>query len=311
MILAIYFAATLGQPMLPFKGAYLILIGALRNMLGRDFSYVALTVFTIVMSVILMLLYLLFVKFVIRPDLDKLKSLDISSLGGEKLEPLNAFQKAYLVIFVLYLICIVVPPMLTSLNNPVINKIAAMGTLGVTAVGIALCEFVHIKGKAVLPMSVAGQKFGWDMYFLVPVAVFLSGCLTNQELGIMDFIKVVLNPVFSGKPLFVFIAIILLIAVLLTQVSTNVGVGILMFPIILAFAGEYTSVNPAVLSLLSSYIVFVAVCLPAASPYCSVLHSRRDLVSFGSIQKLYIPMMLISVVVYTMIGYPLLSLLIH
>ena len=50
-------------------------------------------------------------------------------------------------------------------------------------------------------------------------------------------------------------------------------------------------------------IVFVAILTPAASPYCGMLHARKDLVSFKQIESLFLPMMFIALFVYIFVGY--------
>lgn len=309
LILAVYFSATLGQPMFPFKGAYLILYGVISKMFNVTIPYMNLIMFTVVMSVILMALYLLFVRVIIRPDLTKLKNLQVDAIASEKMDPFNKTQKLYLIIFIVYILAIMIPSFFSGSANIVWVTLRNMGTLGITIVAIMLVEGIHVDGKSIMPVKEVGKTFPWDMYFLVPVAVFLSGCLTNEELGITAFLKQALNPLFAGKSTVIFVFCVLLIALLLTQISSNVGSALLMFPIVAAFSGEYTSISPVVTCVLVSFIVFVAVLLPAASPYCSVLHTRRDLVSWKNIMKMYIPMIIVSVIAYVIIGFPLAKLI--
>ncbi len=73
MICGVYLAATLGQPMFPFKGASLVIVSAFEKASGVGVNYGAYILYNIVMSVILLLCYLLVVKVLIRPDVNGFK----------------------------------------------------------------------------------------------------------------------------------------------------------------------------------------------------------------------------------------------
>ena len=66
MICGVYLASTLGQPMLPFKGASYIVISAYMNMSGAVINFGSYIVYTIVMSLMLLAFFLVFVRFVYR-----------------------------------------------------------------------------------------------------------------------------------------------------------------------------------------------------------------------------------------------------
>ena len=48
---------------------------------------------------------------------------------------------------------------------------------------------------------------------------------------------------------------------------------------------------------------------PAASPYCGMLHAQKDLVDYSQILKLFVPMVFIAIIVYTVIGYQIANIL--
>ncbi|WP_323415727.1 hypothetical protein [Desulfitobacterium sp.] len=52
-------------------------------------------------------------------------------------------------------------------------------------------------------------------------------------------------------------------------------------------------------------IVFFALLTPAASPYCGMMHARRDLISMKQILKMGFPMVIIGWLMYTVLGFPL------
>ena len=101
----------------------------------------------------------------------------------------------------------------------------------------------------------------------------------------------------------VFILLILGFALITTNFANNAGMAVVLLPVIIAFADQYPGVNSLVLSMTVTMMVFVALLTPAASPYCGMLHARRDLVSYGEIIKLFLPMAVIALLVYAFVGF--------
>lgn len=56
-------------------------------------------------------------------------------------------------------------------------------------------------------------------------------------------------------------------------------------------------------------MVFVALLTPAASPYCGMLHARKDLVEYKEIMQLFLPMVVAALVLYTLVGYQIAKIL--
>ena len=78
---------------------------------------------------------------------------------------------------------------------------------------------------------------------------------------------------------------------------------VVLIPVVLAFADQYPGVDPVVICMSICMMVFVALLTPAASPYCGMLHARKDLVEYSEIMKLFLPMVVIAAVLYTLVGY--------
>ena len=66
----------------------------------------------IIHAVIAMIVIILFCKYVLRPDVSKLKDLDIEKLKKNPLPPLNNNQKFMAVSFVLYILSMLLPSIL-------------------------------------------------------------------------------------------------------------------------------------------------------------------------------------------------------
>ena len=85
----IYFAAALGQPMFPFKGAALVITGVFTSASSIPVSYAGYIIYNLSFSIIMMVLFLLFVKFILRPDITKMRNVNPEQFTKTPLPPMN------------------------------------------------------------------------------------------------------------------------------------------------------------------------------------------------------------------------------
>lgn len=309
MICGVYLASTLGQPMFPFKGASYVVVSAFENMSGMFVNYGAYIAYNVIMSTMLLALFLLFVRFVIRPNVDGFKNITVEELTKEKLEPMNIQQIAFLLMIVVYVVLLLMPNFLPK-TIPFIAFLSKIGLLGLTSFIIVILMVVPYKGKPMLDFKgVAKKSFSWDIVFLVTAALYVCNALSSEATGVKPFLIQLLQPLLGGKPEIVFILLILGFALITTNFANNAGMAVVLLPVIIAFADQYPGVDPMVLSMTVTMMVFVALLTPAASPYCGILHARKDLVSYGEIMKLFVPMAVIALFTYAFVGFRIANIL--
>lgn len=303
LICGIYLASTLGQPMLPFKGAPYIIISAFEKVTGLTVNFGNYIAYNLIMSMILLVLFILYVKFIVRPDVTGLKEITVEDLTKEKLPPMNMQQKAFFIMLALLCIALVIPAFLPK-TFPGIAFINKMGNIGIFLTAIIIMMIVPFEGKPILPFKAVAQKnVSWDILFLVAAAIYVCNCMTADVTGIKPFLVSVLQPMLGGKPDLVFVFLLLAFAIITTNFANNAGMAVVLMPVILAFSTQYPGVNLTALGMSVTMMVFVALLTPAASPYCGMLHARKDLVSYKEIMSLFIPMFLIALAVYATVGY--------
>ncbi|MBO5140955.1 MAG: SLC13 family permease [Peptococcaceae bacterium] len=309
MICGVYLASTLGQPMLPFKGASYIVISAYMNMSGAVINFGSYILYTIVMSLMLLAFFLVFVRFVYRPDVEAIKRVTVAELTKEKLPPMNIQQIAFLLMLVAYVVLLLMPNFLPK-TIPFVKFINDIGILGLTIIFIVILMVIPYKGKPMLDFkAVAKKSFSWDIMFLVAAAMYVCTAMSSNVTGVKPFLVQILSPLLGDKPVIIFVLLILAFAVTTTNFANNAGMAVVLLPVILSFAEFYPTANMNALAITVVLAVFVALLTPAASPYCGMLHARRDLVSYGEILQLFVPMFFIALISYTFIGYNIASML--
>ena len=309
MVCGVYLASTLGQPMLPFKGASYVVVSAYMNMSGVAVNFGSYIVYTIIMSLMLLAFFLVFVRFVYRPDVEGIKKVTVAELTKEKLEPMNLQQWAFMLMLVAYVVLLLLPNFLPK-TIPFVAFINNIGILGITIFFIVILMVIPYKGQPMLDFkAVAKKSFSWDIFMLVAAAMYVCNAMSSNVTGVKPFLVQLLSPLLADKPVILFVFLILAFAIITTNFANNAGMAVVLLPVILSFSDLYPNVNATALAISVCLIVFVALLTPAASPYCGMLHARRDLVSYGEILQLFIPTFLIGLAAYTLIGYNIASML--
>ena len=171
-----FLVSTLAQPFFPFMGAQLVPISAFRGMttaMGTpmDIPMLPYMLTDLIMTTIVVAIYLVILKFVVRVDVSKLKAVDPAMIEVQmQLPKMNFQQKAYLYMIPLYLIMLLVPNFIK--DNAVADFLNLLGPLGVTVFWVVLFVVVKYNGKPLLDCKeVAYKQFNWCIFFIIAAAV--------------------------------------------------------------------------------------------------------------------------------------------
>lgn len=308
MILATFMAIALGQCTLPFFGGQLIILGAFEAASGISTNYGGYILFNILTSLLVFLAITLVIKFVLRPDMSKMKNFSIEQINKNPLPPMNLQQKIYILAALVFLVAALAPSFLPA-DWGFVQFLSGLNLVGFTMLAIAILAIIKIDGKPVLePGRITKEYVSWDLYLLVVLAVYFSSCLMDDATGIQPWIVGILNPLFSGHSQMFFIIVLLIAGVILTNFANNGIVGAIMMQLIVAMAPSLGIEDPVPLAMATTMCMFLAVLTPAASPYAAVLHAN-DRVSMSDIMKYGLIMIVVSLVIFVAVGLPLASIL--
>ncbi len=309
IICGVYLASTLGQPMLPFKGAQYMIVSTFEKISGLTVNFASFILFNWIMSIILLVCFLAIIRFLIRPDVEAFKKIKVADLTKEQLPKMNPQQIAFFLMIIIYIAAMLLPNLLPK-SIPFIALLSQIGLLGINVLCIVVLMIIPYKGKPMMDFrGIAKKSFSWDVFFLVAAAVYVCNAMTAESTGIKPFLVQLLQPLLGGKPELVFVFFLLAFAIITTNFANNAGMAVVLMPVVMAFADQYPSVELTVICMSICMMVFVALLTPAASPYCGILHARKDLVEYKEIMQLFLPMVVIALLVYTLVGYQIAKIL--
>lgn len=309
-----FVCSTLAQPLLPFFGAQLIVISAFQNMVavaGNPMLVPGLQymVLNILMTAIIMAVYLAVMKFVLRVDVSKLKSIDPEMMKSRiQLPRTTKRQKIYLLMIPGYLASVLLPGFLPA-SLPGVTLLNTLGPVGITLAWVLVFAIVRVEGEVLLNFQkTAATQVNWGIFFMIASAVYCSNSLSSPTTGISEFLVKLLNPILGGQSEMVFVAIMLTVALIMTNLANNAAMAVVLMPVVVSFCAQM-NLNPMPLAMMLTMMVFVAMLTPSASPHAGMMHARKDIYSTKDIMTIGFPVCIFTLLVYIFIGYPMAKML--
>lgn len=300
MCLGVLWTGSMSFLILPFKtvpALMLRLYGDLSG--GATIEYVPYFIVTITGTVCVVAAFLLFCKFIARPDVSKLTQ-DLSIQGTGKL---SNYQKFILGYFIIVLILLMLPSVAPSdwAFTVLLNNIGNTGTL---LLAIAVYLFFDFKeGMSVHKMFSEGVA--WPVVFLLIGALSLGSAFEAEETGITAFLSHILGPIFEGRSPIVFIALIVLVSAMLTNVANNLACVAIFVPIAYTLGTSFGGVSMPALMIMVIMSCVVGIAFPPASSPAAILFGYADWCPAKLITKYGVIFVLLNCIIVCCIVYPL------
>lgn len=276
----------------------------------NQFQYMAMGIPT---GILLIILLILVFKFIYRPD-------DVTELKPEKAMNLRGTvptadlkEKIILAVVLLTVILWVGPSLIKEALPDVYTLINGWSTAMPPLLGCIILFITKIDGKRILDFKEAATKgVLWGSVLMTGAATWLGACLTNEGIGISQWLTESLSPLTANLPVIGMIMFFMTWAILETNFSSN----IVTVTVVSSVALSVLTVLPA-----GSVHVGAVVCMVGfAAGICNMTpagQSTINTVAIGSgwttTKSMFIwggIFALMGILVLTFFGYPLGSLFI-
>lgn len=308
MIVGIALAGLMGFTLFNFRVPGSILIGYIEAA-GGSVSFVGYSITAFLAGFGSICLYALMGKFIIRPDVERIKG-GYSFESGEKM---SSYQKQIMGLTVALIVVFIVQSMFSK--SAVGQLLSKLGSSGIVLVFLVLMGFIKRKDGNFFADLLDGTKNGvaWPVFYLLTIGMPLATAMTDPELGIQAMLTNVFDSVLgtgvSGK--FVFIIFITLLTIVSTQFLLNQIPGMVIFPIASAYCATL-NVNPGMLACMITVCANASIILPSANPIAGVMHGMTDWITAKEIYKYSIPLVVcvwvLCVVIWLVFGNTFLNL---
>lgn len=304
MTIGIALAMMTGQLMIPVHGTPLVLIGALGSIAGITVNLAKYMLLIIPMSIVVILSYLLIMRFVLKIDVEPLKAVTAETLGGKAI--FNKDQTKALVVMLCLIAALVASAALPASAGAIYSLLS--GTLGLFGIAmVTLCVVLFIKdenGKPMFEFFNECAKLGmhWDPFFLTAFIIPFSTYLTGGKTGISATLASLMQPMFVLPPL-AFLIVMYLAVNIITNFAQNTVVVIIFLPLFMTY-GVATGTDMSGFYILLFLLAQMAIASPGSSTLCGVLYSAHDIVDTKLVAKTAVKVLPILFVILMGIGLP-------
>ena len=256
-------ASSVGGGILPFKGMAMMIYNLLAPGLletGVEIDQISYLVSAIVSGLFISVSLGLCLKPLFRVDFSKMKDADVASIcahGG------TSFNKRQSVTFLIFLVGIAYSVVMIWLpkSMPGYDIINGIGQGFWFVLMLILMALIHIDGEPLLNVERAmGKAINWGIVMCVCAFTAIGGMIANEELGIRNWLSMIMNHVFGNMPFPLFVVILVAATLLCTNVFSNTATAVIIGTVVGPFLIKYATtigINP---SCLIPAIVMSALC---------------------------------------------------
>lgn len=298
MLLGVILASSIGGAVMPYKPVPIVVLRSYSSLAGIPMDFFKYICFSLPITLLIMIFYVILCRFVFRPDMKELKDISADFADADALV-LNKKQKIAILFLCLFIALMIAPSILPAdwLLTDIINRLGIVGCLLVLL--ILMC-WIRVDGQPMLEFQKMTKHINWDMFMVMAFVIPFAGIFTGEGVGIKESVIQVLQPVLKDLSPTVFLILTLVIALVLTNFANNMVVGAVFATLIFTIgSGIGTDVAPMIAVLI--ICANLAIVTPAASPLAAMLFANsgwckpKDLFKYGFLTVVLIFVFVIAV----------------
>ena len=264
-----------GGWMLPFKMAVFTNFGFLaagsNGAYDGSFDYAAWTAFTCSVVAVLLIVYMMISKFIIRVDLSKLGSFVPDET---KVVKMTKKQKISLALFVILFILLMAPSFLPK-GAAITALVNNFGTVGIGMAIIGITCWIRVDGEPLLKFEdIVYSNVIWNIILMFGTALLLCQCINSEAAGVSAWLNSIFTPLFDDVSPYVFLICYFLIASVVTNFINNAVVGAVMIPVSFSLSVAL-GLNPVAVCACIILFADFGIFLPSASPTGALIHNSQ------------------------------------
>lgn len=309
LMIGLTFAVSVSAGMTPIAHVFSIMaMGFYTTATGMSISYADYMAFAIPVGIVCIIFLLLIFRFIINPNMSKIKNIDVSILKKE-LKPMDKKEKYILFVFILIVSLWVLPSLLKNMF-PFVKDISKLGTAMPPILGVILYSVISVDGKPILNFSDAMKKgVQWSSVIMAAGTLAIGNAMTHPQVGLSNYLIETLSPLLKGMSPILLIFIFTTWACVQTNFSSNMVtvtvVTTVAIPLIQATNGTISCpAMVAIIGMMSAY----AFATPPAMPHVAMAIGS-GWVGTGMIMKYGLLFMIISIFFSVILGYPVASMI--
>ena len=274
ILVGIVFFAGNGGYLFPWKGGSIMFSGTVLEAIGvipQTEWY-----FALIFSHIAFLILFLIMGKVLRLDVSPLKNENI--FGDLKGQKWTRQQKIGLCLYTFVIVFLTIPDFLP--DSALKATWRSFGIIGATVIVLAAGYIISVDGKRLLDNPAQACKDGmmWDIFFMIAATMPIGAALRSEDAGIISTVVPVVMNMMGDMSWVMFIIVTAIVLGLLTQVSHNLIIAMVIFPVFSKICLDMGG-DPVLWFFVNFWAIMAAYTTPAASGYAAVMHGNKDWIS--------------------------------
>lgn len=267
MVASIAWMAQAGQGMTPMSHAVTLLgISLTLSTFGIEVSVLTFCAAGLVYGIVFFILFMLSFRFGIRPNVEKMRNLDIDYLRSLVPKPTKR-EHAVTWGFAALIVMWVFPDVFKLI--PFLKPLGVfLGTMGVympALLVVAILAVVRVDGKPVINLAEASHKINWVSVYMMAALMCLATVVGMSEAGITAWITAMVGPMLSSLSPILFVFVAIAVIAIMTNFMSNT-VSATMYSALVPIGMAIPGCNPIALGLCIAAVANNGFATPAACP---------------------------------------------
>ncbi len=305
LMLANLFCCAFACGMTPIAHVFPIMgLGFFESATGHAIPYASYMLAAIPVGVICFIAMLILFRFILRPDMNRLKNVNLDVLRAE-IKPLTLREKLIISIFFIVVAMWILPDLFKG-YSPFFTLLSKKGTAFPPMIGCAVMFILSVEGEPLLKFKDAMHTgVQWGSIMMAAATLAVGFAMTNKDIGLTAWLSSTIEPVLVGmSPSLIVMAFMIWTYCMTNTCSNMVTVTVVCavaIPICLASGG---TLSAAAISSMIGMGASYAFILPPAHPNVAIAigsgwTTTAQVITYGTV------LMICAVLASVFVGYPL------
>lgn len=274
MLAGVLYMSTMGGFVAPFQTGVVANFGILKAATGGrlSYNYVTYFIWAFLIGCILLALWLLFAKYILRPDVSPLEQEDLFERNHD---PLTGTQELVAILFTIFVVGLFLPSMLPD-GNFVKSILTGLDNCGWGLLMVLVAISIRSDGKNLFDFgTLFARGVFWDLPAMMACVFTISAALTDPTTGLPDLMRVLVEPLMDKMSLTAFWLLIIFIVLLAANLTNTLVITCTIIPIMATVAG-YSSMNLVLFTACVNFIGNVCLISPACCMNAAMLYGQKE-----------------------------------
>lgn len=266
--------AALSLSSLPWAHNALVILNSYAAQTGTPVDMMHYLCYSLPFVTFSLLGYLVLCRWVFRLDVSRLKDLKMDFFSEKDLTCTP--ERKIALLSLLAMVILIIIPSIFPAEWAITQIMASIGLSAKLMLIIVVLAAIRVEGKHVFNFAeLATKGTPWNMLMMTVTIMAFVGLLATPATGLSAFLGSMLAPIFDGISLIWFFLAAVIVTVILTNITINMVVAMLMITVTMPIAANL-GLPPEQVVYLITVCCTIAFALPAASPAGMLLFSNSQ-----------------------------------